>query len=95
MAGLNKIKNNKFTAIVNIENKSFLNDPEGETILNDLLLKEGYHDIISVRTIKSLKIEIVAKNIDDAKMKIEEMCDNLRIYNPIVSDCKITIKGNR
>ncbi len=93
MNELNTIKNNKFIAIVNIENKSFLNDPEGETILNDLLLKEGYHDVLSVRTIKSLKIEIVAKNIEDAKMKIKKMCDDLRIYNPIVSDCKIIIKN--
>ena len=91
----NRIKYNVFTAIVNIENKSFLDDPEGETILNDLILKEGYHNIISVRTIKSLKIEIEAKSIDEAKIKIKEMCDNLRIYNPIVSDCKIIIKRNR
>jgi phosphoribosylformylglycinamidine synthase PurS subunit len=91
----NIIKDTVFTAIVNIENKSFLNDPEGETILNDLILKEGYHNVISVRTIKSLKIEIVAKGIEEAKMKIKEMCDNLRIYNPIVSDCKIIIKKSR
>jgi phosphoribosylformylglycinamidine synthase subunit PurS len=95
MDGLKGVKDNVFTAIVNIENKTFLDDPEGETILNDLILKEGYHNIISVRTIKSLKIEIVAKSIDDAKIKIKEMCDNLRIYNPIVSDCKIMIKRNR
>jgi phosphoribosylformylglycinamidine synthase len=84
-----------FSAIINIENKHFLNDPEGETILNDLILKEGYNDIISVRTAKSLKIEIIAKNIEDAKVKITEMCDTLRIYNPIVSDCKITVKKKR
>lgn len=95
MDRIKNIKDTKFTAIVYIENKSFLNDPEGETIMNDLILKEGYHDIISVRTIKSLKIEIVAKNIDDAKIKIKEMCDDLRIYNPIVSDCRVVIKNNR
>ena len=88
-------KGTVFSAIVNIENKNFLNDPEGETILNDLILKEGYNDIISVRTAKSLKIEIIAKNIEDAKVKITEMCDTLRIYNPIVSDCKITVKKKR
>lgn len=95
MDGIKNIKDTKFTAFVYIENKNFLNDPEGETIMNDLILKEGYHDIISVRTIKSLKIEIVAKNIDDAKVKIKEMCDDLRIYNPIVSDCRVVIKMNR
>ena len=98
LVGMVESNNNKgivFSAILNIENKHFLNDPEGETILNDLILKEGYNDIISVRTAKSIKIEIIAKNIEDAKVKIKEMCDTLRIYNPIVSDCKITVKKKR
>jgi phosphoribosylformylglycinamidine synthase PurS subunit len=91
----NKDKGIVFSAILDIENKHFLNDPEGETILNDLMLKEGYNDIISVRTAKSIKIEIIAKNIEDAKVKVTEMCDTLRIYNPIVSSCKITVKKKR
>ena len=98
MVDIVKLNNSKgvvFSAILNIENKHFLNDPEGETILYDLILKEGYNDIISVRTAKSIKIEIIAKNIEDAKVKITEMCDNLRIYNPIVSDCRITVKKKR
>jgi len=94
-AELDKNKGIVFSAILNIENKHFLNDPEGETILNDLILKEGYNDIISVRTAKSIKIEIMAKSVEDAKAKITEMCDTLRIYNPIVSDCKITVKKKR
>ena len=63
LVGMVELNNNKgivFSAILNIENKHFLNDPEGETILNDLILKEGYNDIISVRTAKSIKIEIIA-----------------------------------
>ena len=87
--------NNIFIAIVTIENKSFLNDPEGETILNDLILKSGYFDVKSIRTAKYLKIELMAKNMDDAKIKVKKMCDDLRIYNPIVSDCKIMVKRNR
>jgi len=95
MSGLNNNNdnnNNKFIAIVNIENKHFLDDPEGETILNDLILKEGYHNVVSVRTAKSLRIELFAKDIKEAKSKVEEMCDNLRIYNPIVSCCHIKVK---
>jgi phosphoribosylformylglycinamidine synthase len=95
MTGLNNNGNRIFLANVSIENKSFLNDPEGETILNDLILKEGYHDIISVRTAKTLMIEILAKNSDDAEIKIREMCNNLRVYNPIVSECKIVIQKNK
>ena len=92
MSGLNNNVDKIFLANVSIENKSFLNDPEGETILNDLILKEGYHDIISVRTAKTLIIEILAKNSDDAEIKIKEMCNNLRVYNPIVSECKIVVQ---
>jgi phosphoribosylformylglycinamidine synthase subunit PurS len=92
MNNLNNNENRIFLANVSIENKRFLNDPEGETILNDLILKEGYHNIISVRTAKTLLIEILAKNIDEAEIKIKEMCNDLRIYNPIVSECKIVIQ---
>ena len=81
-----------FVAIITIENKNFLDDPEGETILNDLILKSGYSHIKSVRTAKSLKVEVIAKSIDDAKVKVKNMCDDLRIYNPIVSECKIIVK---
>ena len=88
----NNQNNNKFIAIVNIENKHFLDDTEGKTILNDLILKEGYNNIISVRTAKSLRIELFAKDIKEAKNKVKEMCDNLRIYNPIVSYCHIKVK---
>lgn len=92
MDRLNKNKEYKFMALVNIENKSFLNDPEGETILNDLILRGGYNNITSVRTAKSLKIELFARDIGEAKSKVKEMCDDLRIFNPIVSDCQISVK---
>jgi phosphoribosylformylglycinamidine synthase subunit PurS len=92
MDKLNKNKEYKFMALVNIENKSFLNDPEGETILNDLILRGGYNNITSVRTAKSLKIELFARDVEEAKSKVKEMCDDLRIFNPIVSDCKISVK---
>ncbi len=91
MAELNKKV--RYSVYVNIENKPFLSDPEGETILNDLIIKEGYSDVVSVRTSKSLKIDVLAKSIEDAKIKVKKMCDDLRIYNPIVSDCNITIKN--
>ena len=31
-----------FIVNVSIENKPFLSDPEGETVLNDVILKENY-----------------------------------------------------
>jgi phosphoribosylformylglycinamidine synthase len=76
---------------VTISNKPFLNDPEGETVLKDLILKEDYEDVISVRSAKSLAIRVLAYDKNDALDKIRSMCDDLRIYNPIVSTCEVSI----
>ena len=90
---MNEAKKKKiFMVNVSIENKPFLNDPEGETVLNDLILKENYSDIVSVRSAKSLLIKILSKNETEALLKVKRMCDDLRIYNPIVSDCELSIR---
>ena len=81
-----------FIVNVSIENKPFLNDPEGETVLNDLILKENYSDIVSVRSAKSLLVKILSGNENEALFKVKKMCDDLRIYNPIVSNCELSIK---
>ena len=81
-----------FTVNVSIENKPFLNDPEGETVLNDLILKENYSDIVSVRSAKSLRIKILSETETEALFKVKKMCDDLRIYNPIVSNCELSIR---
>jgi phosphoribosylformylglycinamidine synthase subunit PurS len=78
--------------IATIENKEFINDPEGETILHDLILKHGYSNVISVRSAKTLKFIVNAKTPDDAVELVKKVCDELRIFNPIVSDC--TIESN-
>ena len=81
-----------FDVLVSIENKPFLNDPEGETVLNDLILKENYSDVVSVRSGKSLLIKILSLDEREALFKVKKMCNDLRIYNPIVSNCELSIK---
>jgi phosphoribosylformylglycinamidine synthase subunit PurS len=90
MAGTKKKK--IFIVNVSIENKPFLNDPEGDTVLNDLILKENYSDIVSVRSAKSLLVKILSGNENEALFKVKKMCDDLRIYNPIVSNCELSIR---
>ena len=79
---------------VTISNKPFLNDPEGETVLKDLILKERYEDVLSVRSAKSLAIKVLAYDKKDALYKIQRMCEDLRIYNPIVSTCEVSIAND-
>ena len=75
-----------------IENKPGINDPEGDTILNDLILQKKYFSVKKIKSAKMLKFEIKEKNKNIAKNKIKKICDDLRIYNPMVS--KITIAVN-
>lgn len=78
---------------INIENKKYLDDPEGDTILRDLIVKGGYSNIESVRTAKTLKIVVTSSSEKEALMIVERLCADLRIYNPVLSDCTITSTG--
>lgn len=79
----------KYLVSVVIENKAYINDPEGETILKDLIAKGGYSTVKAVRTAKMLNITIEARDRKDAEDTVKKLCDELRIYNPVVSNCKV------
>ncbi|HMK32685.1 MAG TPA: phosphoribosylformylglycinamidine synthase subunit PurS [Nitrosopumilaceae archaeon] len=74
-----------FIVNVIIENKPGLVDPEGDTILNDLILKDKKTSVKKIRSAKMLKFEIEAKNKELAEKTVMELCNEFRIYNPLVS----------
>jgi len=78
-----------FNVHVTIENKPGISDPEGDTILNDLVLKGTHKTVSKIKTAKMLKFTIKEKDKKTAQSKIQEICDELRIYNPLVS--KVTV----
>ena len=77
-----------------IENKPGISDPEGDTILNDLVLKGSFSSVSKIRSAKMLKFYIKEKNKNIAKKKIQKLCDELRIYNPMVSKLTIQVFEN-
>jgi len=79
-----------FKVHVTIENKPGISDPEGDTILNDLVLKGSFSSVSKIHSAKMLKFDIKEKNKIQAKKKVQKLCDELRIYNPMVS--KVTIQ---
>ena len=83
----------KFMVSVTIENKQEINDPEGETIQRDLIIKGGYSNIESVRSAKTLKIIINEKTEGEAERVVRKLCEELRIYNPVVSICTVQSLG--
>jgi len=75
-----------------IENKPLAKDPEGETILRDLVIRGGYEDVTSVRSGKYLRFAVEAQTHEEAKSRVYKLCNDLRIYNPVVHTCSIKAK---
>lgn len=80
-----------FKVNVTIENKPEISDPEGETILNDLILKNHDASVKKVRSAKMLKFDVDAKNRKIAEKIVLDLCNEFRIYNPLVS--KISVES--
>ena len=77
-----------------IENKPNISDPEGETILNDLVLKSKNSSIKKIRTGKILKFTVEATDKKNAEKTVANICQELRIFNPLVSKIVIEAKTN-
>ena len=69
-----------------IENKPNISDPEGDTILNDLVLKSKNSSIKKIRVGKILKFTVESSNKKKAEKTVEDICQELRIFNPLVSN---------
>jgi len=80
-----------YSVHVTIENKPGISDPEGQTILNDLVLKGNNSSVSQIRSAKMLKFTIKEKTKKAAQSKIHKICDELRIYNPMVSQIRIDV----
>ena len=78
-----------FLVNVTIENKPEIVDPEGNTILNDLVLKDKRTPVKKIRSAKMLKFQIDAKNKESAEKTVVDLCNEFRIYNPLVSKISV------
>jgi phosphoribosylformylglycinamidine synthase PurS subunit len=85
--------NQVFSVEVVISNKPKARDPEGETIERDLIHKQRFQSVKQVRSGKLLTIQVEASSEDEAKNKIQLMCDDLRLYNPVAHLVDIRVRG--
>ena len=85
----------KYIVQVVIENKPYINDPEGETIHRDLVVKGGYSNVQSVRSAKMLKMVVSSKSEKEAESTVKKLCEELRIFNPVVSNCAVKVAGEQ
>jgi len=82
-----------FKVNVIIENKPGIVDPEGDTILNDLILKDKKTSIKKVRSAKMLRFVIDAKSKESAEKTVLDICNQFRIFNPLVSKVSVETLG--
>ena len=75
-----------------IENKPNISDPEGDTILNDLVLKGNNPSVKKIQVGKMLKFTVDATDKKMAEKIVENICQELRIFNPLVSNVVIESK---
>ncbi|QQG48037.1 MAG: phosphoribosylformylglycinamidine synthase subunit PurS [archaeon] len=75
-------KTRSFSVKVVISNREGASDPEGETILRDLVSKSGFKQVKGIRSGKFLRFDVEAADSSSAKEMVERICDELRIYNP-------------
>jgi phosphoribosylformylglycinamidine synthase len=77
-----------------IENNPNISDAEGDTILNDLVLKGNNSSVKKIRAGKILKFSVEASDIKKAEKIVDKICQEFRIFNPLVSNVVIEAKTN-
>ena len=85
----------KYSVLVSIANKKYLPDPEGETILKDLILKGGYDEVEAVRCSKTISMLVRSRTEEQARRLVLRICTELRLFNPVVSKCVVTVTSSK
>ena len=81
----------RFSVRVVVSNREGASDPEGETILRDLVSKSGYRNVKSIRSGKFLRFEVAAEDAVQARSLVRKLCDDLRIYNPAAHSIMVEV----
>ncbi|MFO7292488.1 MAG: phosphoribosylformylglycinamidine synthase subunit PurS [Actinomycetes bacterium] len=76
---------------VHIERRPEIADPEGTTISRSLV-DLGYDEVVSVRTGRTLHLEVEGDDADAVKERVDEMCQRL-LANPVIEDYRIEVEA--
>ncbi len=79
----------EFIIEISLENKPAARDPVAETIKRDLLAKKGYDNVSKVRSGQYLRLTLKANDEEDATEIVTNMCNDLRIFNPVTQNLNI------
>jgi len=74
---------------VHIERRPEIADPEGTAIARSLT-DLGYADVTSVRTGRTLHLEVEGNDPEEVRSRVEEMCEKL-LANPVIEDYTVEV----
>ena len=74
---------------VHIERRPEIADPEGTAIARSLA-DLGYTDVTSVRTGRTLHLEVEGGDPEEVRSRVEEMCEKL-LANPVIEDYTVEV----
>ncbi len=78
-----------YLAQVDVMLKPGISDPQGQTIERALPVL-GYPGVREVRVGKRIQLQVDADSVDDARTKVEEMCERL-LANPVIESYEVSI----
>lgn len=78
-----------YSARVDVMLKPGISDPQGQTIEKALPVL-GYEGVTGVRVGKRIELEVEAANADEARSKVQEMCERL-LANPVIESYEVSI----
>ncbi|MFP5351432.1 MAG: phosphoribosylformylglycinamidine synthase subunit PurS [Actinomycetota bacterium] len=78
-----------YSARVDVMLKPGISDPQGQTIEKALPVL-GYDGVTGVRVGKRIELEVEAANADEARSKVQEMCERL-LANPVIESYEVSI----
>lgn len=78
-----------YAARVDVMLKPGISDPQGQTIEKALPVL-GYEGVTGVRVGKRIELEVDAPSADEARTKVQEMCERL-LANPVIESYEVTI----
>ena len=79
-----------YVASVNVMLKEGISDPQGLTI-ERALPALGYEGVSGVRVGKRIDLEIEASTSDEARSRVEEMCQRL-LANPVIESYEVIVQ---
>jgi len=83
--------NRSFRARVTVRLGRGVNDPQGNTV-RDGLHALGHEDVREVRVGKVIDLVLDAAAADEARARVEAMCDEL-LANPVIETFEIELAG--